>query len=172
LGPTAGEQKIAGLLLRHPNVVVDGLSGLLRQLKPDGPSCFPLAHGGSINGISVGCDIIDFDGDNVAAPELAVDRKIEQRQVTDLLLQLKFGPDGPDVFGPKGRFCAGQLTLIPWDPFCGGRHQILIVVHGLAPLLPRTRRCTARFDVGFCGRDQGFCRLTAMANKPALLTRS
>jgi hypothetical protein len=50
---------------------------LLCQFKPDGAPGFSLAHSGSINGVAIGCNVIDFNGDNVAAPKLAVDGKIE-----------------------------------------------------------------------------------------------
>jgi hypothetical protein len=67
----------------------------------------PLPRRGTVDGITVGRNIIDFDGDNIAAPEPAVDRKIEQHQITDLLFHLELGPDSPDVFGPERRACAG-----------------------------------------------------------------
>src|SRR5262249_20698226 len=170
--PATGEQKLARFLACHSDVVVDGLSGVLRKLKTHGPPRFPLAHGCSIGGIAVGRKVIDFDSDNVAAPELAVDCEIEQGQITGLTLHLKLCPDGPDVLRPERRFRASQLALIPRDPLCSGLDRVLSVVHGRTPLLPRRRECTVGSDVGSCGRDQGLSGPTAIGAKPALLTPS
>ena len=38
-------------------IVVDRLAGLLRDLEANRPSCFSLANGGSINGMTIGCDV-------------------------------------------------------------------------------------------------------------------
>jgi hypothetical protein len=73
------EQKLIAFLARHPDIVVDGLSGLLGQFKPYGTSGFSLAYSGSIDGVAIGCNVIDLDGDNVAASKFAVDGEIEQR---------------------------------------------------------------------------------------------
>jgi len=51
----------------------------------------PLAHGRPVHGVAVGRNIIDPDGDNVAASQLAVDRQIEQRQIANAPLQLQPG---------------------------------------------------------------------------------
>jgi hypothetical protein len=59
--PPTGEQKVARLLTFLSDVVVEGLASLLRQLEPDGTPCLSLAHGGSIDGIAVGSNVIDFD---------------------------------------------------------------------------------------------------------------
>ena len=42
-------------------------------------------------------DILDLQSDEIAASQLAVDGKIEYRQITRPLLNLKFGPDSPDM---------------------------------------------------------------------------
>jgi hypothetical protein len=41
-------------------MVVDRLPGLLRDLEANSPSCFSLSNGGSINGITIGCDVNDL----------------------------------------------------------------------------------------------------------------
>ena len=40
-------------------MVVDRLAGLLRDLEANGPSCFALSNGGSINGRTIGCYVSD-----------------------------------------------------------------------------------------------------------------
>ena len=44
-------------LLRE--MVVNRLTGLLRDLEANWASCFALANGGSINGVTIRCDIRD-----------------------------------------------------------------------------------------------------------------
>jgi hypothetical protein len=39
------------------------------------------------------CNIIDFESDNIAAAELAVDRQVEQGQVARFALDLELGAD-------------------------------------------------------------------------------
>jgi hypothetical protein len=58
-------------------VVVKGLPGLLGQFKSNRPPALSLAHARPINGVAVGCNVIDLDRNNVTTSELAVDRKIE-----------------------------------------------------------------------------------------------
>lgn len=41
-------------------MVVDRLAGLLSDLEADRPSCFALSNGGSINGITIGCNVNDL----------------------------------------------------------------------------------------------------------------
>ena len=65
--------------MRDLEIVVDGLACLLGQLKPNWSPGLSLTHCRSINCITIGSDIIDPDGDDVAAPQLAVDGKIEHR---------------------------------------------------------------------------------------------
>jgi hypothetical protein len=97
---------------------------LLRQLKPDRTSGLSLTHRGSSNGIAVGRNVIDLEGDNIATPKLAVDRDIEQRQVARLLLYLKPGPNCPDVFLPQGRLGSDQLAFIPRIRFSAGATKL------------------------------------------------
>jgi hypothetical protein len=54
---------------------------LLCQLKPDWAAGLPLTNGSAIEGIAIGGNVIDLDGDNVAPAKFAVDCKIKQRQI-------------------------------------------------------------------------------------------
>jgi hypothetical protein len=76
---TATEQKFARFLARGFDVIVDRLPRLLRQLKPDGPTGLPLPHCGSIDRIPARCDVLHRSGDDIAAPQLAVDCQIKHR---------------------------------------------------------------------------------------------
>src|SRR5262249_10419344 len=68
---------------------------------------------GTIDGVAVGCHVVDPQCDQIAATQLAVDGKIEQRQVARAPLQLQLGADRPHVAGPQGRLRAGELALVP-----------------------------------------------------------
>jgi hypothetical protein len=66
---------------------------LLCQLEPYRPTGFLLSYRCPIYGKSTGCDVLDFEGDDVAAPQLAVDGEIEHCEVTRAPANLKLGAD-------------------------------------------------------------------------------
>ncbi|WP_347339267.1 hypothetical protein [Bradyrhizobium ivorense] len=72
-------KKLALPLSGEPQIVVDGLAGLLAQFKSHRPSGFLLPDGCPIGCVSAGGDIFDPEGYDIAAAKLAVDRQIEQR---------------------------------------------------------------------------------------------
>jgi len=94
-------------------MVVDRLAGLLGQFEFDGPTSFSLSDGRSINGVAMWSNVFDFEADDIAATKLAVDRKVEQRQVSCSISDLKARADGPDVLWLERRLCAGQPTFVP-----------------------------------------------------------
>jgi hypothetical protein len=53
----------------------------------------PVFHGGAIDGISMGGDVVDLESHDIATAQLAVDGEIEHRQVSGSPLDLKFGSD-------------------------------------------------------------------------------
>ena len=74
---TAVNRNSPGFLPRGSQVVIDGLTGLVRQLELDRPSCLPLPDRCAVDRVTVGCDVIDLEGHDIAATQLAVDREIE-----------------------------------------------------------------------------------------------
>jgi len=67
---------------------------------------------------SIGCqaargDVLDLDVDHITPAQLAVDCKIEHRQVAFLAVQLEFGADRPHVLGLQGRPGAYDFALVP-----------------------------------------------------------
>ena len=73
----AGEQKFTRPSARNSQIVVDCLTSLFRQFELDWPPRFLLPHRRPIDRVPVRCNIIDFDSDDVATTELAVDRQVE-----------------------------------------------------------------------------------------------
>jgi hypothetical protein len=58
------------------------LPGLIRELELDRPPRFLLPHRCPINRIAIWGNVLDLDGDDIAAAKLAVDSQIEQGEVT------------------------------------------------------------------------------------------
>jgi hypothetical protein len=52
-----------------------------------------LADGRTIEGIATGCHVIDPDGDNVTATQLAIDSKVEEGKISPEVLHLQLGSD-------------------------------------------------------------------------------
>jgi hypothetical protein len=94
LGTTAaGKQKLAGSFVARLQIIIDGLAGLFAQFKSYGPTGFLLPDRCAIRRVAARGDILDPDGDNVAATKLAVDRQIEHGEVTSAAFDLKFRSD-------------------------------------------------------------------------------
>jgi hypothetical protein len=79
--PPSGEHEFTGLLSGHSHVIVDHLTGLFCQLEPDGLPRLFLSDRGPIDCISTRCDIVDLEGDDIAATQFAIDGQIEHCQV-------------------------------------------------------------------------------------------
>ncbi|MCK1495246.1 hypothetical protein IVB14_33775 [Bradyrhizobium sp. 180] len=97
-------------------MVIEGLAGRLGKLEFDGTTGLLLADTGSIGRIAAGCDIIDFEGDNVATTKFAIDSDVEQRQIANPTFDLELCSNGPDVLGTEWRLRANDLSLIPRSP--------------------------------------------------------
>jgi hypothetical protein len=77
----AGEKVLAWFFAGSLQVVVTGLAGLVRQFELDRSPGFLLPYGCAIGRITIGCNILDLQGHDIAAPQLAVDGQIEQGEV-------------------------------------------------------------------------------------------
>ncbi|MGO9428298.1 hypothetical protein [Rhodoblastus sp.] len=107
------EQKITWLLAGCLDVIVDSIACRFAQLEPHGLAGLSLTHGGAVKGDAIRGDILNFKRDNVAAPQLAVDRKVEHGQVACSTFDLELCPDRPDVFWAKRRLRSNQSAFIP-----------------------------------------------------------
>src|SRR5690242_18812279 len=87
-GVPTREQKFARPFAGGCQIVIDSLSGLLGQFKPNGMTGFLLANRCSIGCIAIRCNILDFQSNNVAAAKLTVDCQIEHRKISCSSLQL------------------------------------------------------------------------------------
>ena len=78
-------------------VVIDGLAGLLGQFEPDRTAGLFLTYCGADECVAVWSDILDLEGDDITASQLAVDRQVEHRQIAAAALDLKLGADRPEM---------------------------------------------------------------------------
>jgi hypothetical protein len=70
---TAAEEELARFLTGGSYVTVDGLTGLLRDLKPDGLAGLLLAYGRTIEGVTMRRNVFHPQANDVASPKLAID---------------------------------------------------------------------------------------------------
>ena len=71
------------------------------KFEPKGMSDFLLSDGGVSNDKPMRGNIFDLKADKVAATQLAIDGEVKHREVADAPLDLKFGPDRPNVLGSQ-----------------------------------------------------------------------
>ncbi len=72
---------------------VDRLPGLFGNLEANRPASLVLPNRCPRSGIAMRGNIIDSEGNEIAAPQFAVDGEIEQREITDFPVQLQPGSD-------------------------------------------------------------------------------
>jgi hypothetical protein len=58
--------------------------------------------------------------DQVAPTQLAVDRKVKERPITQPALAIEPKPDRPNLWCCKRPFCAELASFIPWAPLSEG----------------------------------------------------
>ena len=69
--------------------------------------------------------MVDAKPDQIAPAQLAVNCKIEQRELSGLPCQLQLNPDGPDLFQLQRGLLTQQFAFIPWYcTFSGFRRGI------------------------------------------------
>jgi hypothetical protein len=71
----------------HTQIIVDRDSCVIGQFEFDRSASFPLPNDCAIQGVAAWRNMSDLQGDNVATAKLAVDRQIEQRQITNPIAQ-------------------------------------------------------------------------------------
>jgi hypothetical protein len=87
--------------LGQVEIFINRSAGLVRQFESNRPPRLLLPDSSSIKGVSIRGHIIDADRDDIATPQLAIDRQVEQSQVAYAAVKLEFGSDRPDVARPK-----------------------------------------------------------------------
>jgi hypothetical protein len=88
-------------------------SGLVSYLELDRSAGLLLNHGRSVLHPPADAYIVDLESHDIATPQLAVDRKIEQREVAFAPLQLQPDPYRPHVLGLQWALLADEAPLVP-----------------------------------------------------------
>jgi hypothetical protein len=109
--PLPSEEMVARHRLRRCQKILDRLAGLFSDLEPDRSDRRALTDRRAIDHITTGSNIFDHNADEVTAAQLAIDRKIEQRQVSYPPSDLKSRSDSPDVLRLERRLCSSELSL-------------------------------------------------------------
>jgi hypothetical protein len=71
------------------SIVIYGLAGRLSEFEFDRPSGFLLADACPFGCVTAWCDLIDFQGDHVAAAKLAIDGQVERSKVASATFDLE-----------------------------------------------------------------------------------
>ena len=99
-------------------------------------------------------DVVDPKADEIAAAQLTVDCKVEQREIALTILDLKSDPNGPDLFRPKRTLLANQTSFVPGGT--GSNLSFLIavdmVVLHVRPLPPQRPQSASRPSYRNCTR--------------------
>src|SRR3984893_3636242 len=90
--------------------------GLLHDFELDWSPCLFLNHGATVPHPAAGAYVVDLQADDIAASQLAVDRKVEQGEISFPALQLKPNPKGPDIFRLERALLADQAAPVPGSP--------------------------------------------------------
>jgi hypothetical protein len=114
LGSETAREQVAPIPefdLRQP--VMDRGPSLLRDFELDWSPCLFLNHSATVPHPAAGAYVVDLQADEIAASELAVDRKVEQGEISFLALQLKPNPNCPDIFRLERALLPDQAALVP-----------------------------------------------------------
>ena len=117
----AWEKKSASKHLRATYPGPDGLARVLRNLELDRPLGLALDNRHAFADPITNHKISDIQTNEVAASQLAIDRKIEECQVPEIAREFKPGADGPNLLREKRAFLTDKAPLVPRRAFrCDG----------------------------------------------------
>jgi hypothetical protein len=154
LAATATKQEIAGSLLGRRNVLIDRLAGLLGDLEPDRKLGLVLPNGRPVDRIAMRRDILDSKAHQVSATQLAIDREIEERQVSRAPCELQSSSNGPDVLRLQRWFRSDELALVPGPALGRDGADLVDGLHGPSPISSEKAEHALRSN---CGRTQVGC---------------
>ncbi len=114
---SAWKQKSAVPMTHHLQPCFDGIAGWLRNLELNGPTGHFLDNNGSGSNSFAVPDIGEFDRNQIAATQLAVDGEIKECQVAFPPIKLEPNAHGPDILafqrwsGKFGHVAKVQILL-------------------------------------------------------------
>src|SRR5262250_64668 len=92
---------------------LDRGSGLLGDLELHRPARLLLNDGRAVTDPTADADIVDLQPHEIAASEFAVDREVEQGEVTGSALYLEPNPDRPHVLGFQRALLPNEAPFVP-----------------------------------------------------------
>jgi hypothetical protein len=110
----AAWKQISALTVTEPGEpIADSGAGLLCDLELHRPTGLLLDHGRSVPHPPAGTHVVNFQPDEIAASQLAVDRQIEHGKIAPAFLHLEAHSNGPDILRVQRALLADQASLVP-----------------------------------------------------------
>jgi hypothetical protein len=123
LPATAREQISALASVEGGEPLADSSTRLLGNLELHRPASLLLNEGRAIANSPASEHIIDPESDEIAAPELAVDRQIEHRKIASTTLHLQPYSNCPDILRLERALLADQASPVPGCTLGGGGNK-------------------------------------------------
>ena len=117
---TAREQILALASIERHEPLADSSTGLLGDLELHRPASLLLNDGRAIANSPASEYVIDPQPNEIAAPELAVDRQIEHRKIASATLHLQPYSNCPDILRLQRALLADQASAVPGCTPVGG----------------------------------------------------
>ena len=129
LSPQTAWKQISALAsIEGGEPLADSSTGLLGNLELHRPAGLLLHDGRAIANPPTGEHVIDPQADEIAAPELAVDRQIEHRKIASATLHLQPYSNGPDILRLQRALLTGQASSAPGCTLVGGGIECSVVI--------------------------------------------
>lgn len=121
---TARKRKVQNRASPAPEPCLETFSRLGHDLELHRPSRFLLNDGRAVTDLTAANDIPDPDLDEVAPPQLAVDRQIKQSAIAKPFVLVEIKADCPDISQFQRSLGADILPWVSRAPFMHGGVQI------------------------------------------------
>ena len=131
--------------LRRVRPIQDGCPRVLRHFELDRTPGLALDDRNPISDSAADHEVSDPQTDEIAAPELAVDREVEEGDVSQVSRKFETRSDGPDLFWQKRALLADEPALVPWRAY-GSRCWELDSGHDEVSIQPSRTRHRHRAD--------------------------
>jgi hypothetical protein len=106
---TPGKQEITSFPTSHAQIVIKGQTRLLSQFKTNGSAGLLLSGCRTIESVAIRRHVIDPDRHDITSAQLAVDSKVEQREVARAFFDVQFSSDRPDMARSQRRLLRDNL---------------------------------------------------------------
>src|SRR6516225_12354540 len=84
----AGKQKFLGLLAEDLHILINRLTCILGHFESNRLTCLLLANCCALDRVSVRCNVLYFQANNIAAAQLTVDGEVEHRKLATAAFDL------------------------------------------------------------------------------------